>query len=214
MTTDPLTPQDEPPANGMLTNMFDPSKIPYTAAFEDAVMQVILNPPPMDGIQREDEHAVAAPSSPSNANGSSTHLSLPTVPFSELPLPLSDPRRRYQSPVAGIRLTHPGGWLEGGPGPELGERRAFALAFAARYHGVRTPEELRRRVADETRARMQELAERMRARQDAIENNARVERDMAQLVAQRETERRVEKRLVDETRLKRERRRGRHGQGK
>lgn len=44
------------------------------------------------------------------------YSTLPSIVKADLPIPLDDARRKYASGILGVKLTHPGGALEGGPG--------------------------------------------------------------------------------------------------
>ena len=65
---------------------------------------------------------------------------------------------------------------------------------------------MQRVLAFEIRAATQELEKRMEARYDAMEKNAKVRREIEEVVAQREVERRMERRALDEAVKRREER--------
>lgn len=98
------------------------SGIPYAAAFTDSLINPLVHPAPR-ASKASTGLRVIPPSSDQRgkANFSIRYEDidldcLPEVTQAELPLPLDDPRRRYASGIPGIRLTHPGGPLEGGVG--------------------------------------------------------------------------------------------------
>ena len=82
-----------------------PHDLGYNPEFEDALIRAVL----------EQKVANASQTVKSDVDDAEV-LELPIIKEDELPLPLDDTRRVYPSPVAGLRLTHPGGYLEGGPG--------------------------------------------------------------------------------------------------
>ena len=167
MAAAPLTPQED-------TN--DPShngEPRYDEVFEKDVANVVVSPPPADGIVVE---------------GDTSSHEAPDIQQDELPLPLSDPRRKFRSPIPGIRLTHPGGMLEGGPSQDddITEAQKFIDHFQ-----IRNNEELQQKMSQEMQNALDELRSRASARQNAMENNEKIDRELQQLVAQREVEVRV-----------------------
>lgn len=169
------------------------------------------------------------------------------VRWEELPLGLGDERRRFASGIAGVRLTHPGGRLEGGPGVmggegagdkadvgvEVGEgggedakvrdvnrgdgdvdmtgmtegkpgSQAPEDPFAKlpkkvqdflREHEIETQEQLQAVVKREQKEQIDELKECMREREAAKVKNEELDEKIEELVAERETERKVYERI-------------------
>jgi len=178
-----------PPSLNPATIFHD--SIPYSAPFLDGLMTTVLDLPPSKTKGR------GRPPRPSDIDASN----LPTIPLEELPLPLTDPRRKYKSAVPGVLLTHPGGWLEGGMAQELqspiasvGGTSPYSQEFIAR-HRITNATELQRHVKRETAAKLEELKGCMRERREALEHNERIMREIKQLEDQRDTERRVEAKM-------------------
>ena len=151
--------------------------------------------------------AVLPRSSAPNASGNSVNVvdidaaALPDLDTTDLPLPLDDPRRIYNSSLPSVKLTHPGGWLEGGGGPENGDHLAQEFM---RLHNFRTQAALQKFIRDETRRQFVELKSRMQVRQETVEQNERVAKEIQQLEAQREMERKLEARMRQEAKKRRE----------
>ena len=185
MAASPLTPQEDP------SDAQD--EIRYDETFERDLARLVSNPPPADGIR-----IVYGDEKPGEDELNITDAwaqELPKVEHDELPLPLADPRRKFWGPVAGVRLTHPGGLLEGGPASDdsVNEAQKFINHFQ-----IRDPVELRQRVVEQMELAMEELKSRANARQAAVENNEKVDRDLAQ----REMEDKIWQRLRDQAREK------------
>ncbi|KAK3080012.1 hypothetical protein LTS18_003353 [Coniosporium uncinatum] len=111
------------------TTIAAPPTPPYSAPFENALMDLILQPP--DSTSSSSSALITAgtqilddtnPKPEPGFKGPSLHvrdidpLSLPHVEAGELPLGLEDPRRRFRTQVVGVRVTHPGGSFGGGIG--------------------------------------------------------------------------------------------------
>lgn len=183
-----------------------PHDLKYSSTFEDSLMQALLNANDKehDGIrvipQDSDEQAV---------EGKSVRIedinmsNLPVISEDELPLPLSDPRRIFQSAIPGVKLTHPGGYLEGGPGLEP-EMDTFPDDFLSNHPNVQTPTQLNKAVKKEVEASMEMLKERLRARQKAKEKNEQIEKELKTLTDQHSMELRIHNRMQEERREKRE----------
>ncbi|KAK3079473.1 hypothetical protein LTS18_004782 [Coniosporium uncinatum] len=112
------------------TTVAAPPTPPYSAPFENALMDLILQPPDSTTTSSSSALITAGtqilddtnPKPEPGFKGPSIHvrdidpLSLPHVEAGELPLGLGDPRRRFRTQVAGVRVTHPGGSFGGGVG--------------------------------------------------------------------------------------------------
>lgn len=165
----PLTPGDEPePQNPMVD--FSPATVPYDEAFENSLMEVILNPPKPSSKQPNHEP--------------------PVVAASQLPIPLSSHLRTHESPVQGVYLTHANGYHTGGPGPSPATVKEFADQFI-QEHGIEDAGQLERIVDEMVRDRKNEVWERMKKRNEAVEKNKGVERELDDLRLQRSAELRV-----------------------
>jgi hypothetical protein len=104
------------------------SEIEYSAAFLTSLSQTILTSPSPTSLSKDLAQGLhITPTKPTSGssharNTDTDTISLSSIPFStlpsiptpSLPLPLSDHRRTYASAIPGIKLTHPGGWIEGG----------------------------------------------------------------------------------------------------
>ncbi|KAI5202179.1 hypothetical protein AUEXF2481DRAFT_7754 [Aureobasidium subglaciale EXF-2481] len=186
---------------------YQPRQIPYSAHFENALHHILEYPPrSRDGI-----FIIPNDSSEQPKQGVSVRArdvdptSLPQVTLQHLPLSIHDPRRIFASPVPGIRLTHPGGYLEGGPGPSPEDQRSWARDFVAR-EGVVGQEGLGMAVQHHMQQNMALAKERMRARYDAQQQNARVEKEIKTLMDQREMEVKIETRMKEDAKRRRENR--------
>ncbi|KAK5139057.1 hypothetical protein LTR04_003928 [Oleoguttula sp. CCFEE 6159] len=198
MPTAPLTPEDTNITDNVGDSTWSLEDIPYDERFENDVMHLVISPPHNSSGIEPSEAEAPDPSA---------------ISFTELPLPLSDARRVYRSPISGLLLTHPDGLLHGGPYPNTVSSMSEVAQKFVQCHSISTSEQLERRVTHEIEAQKELLRQRMRAREEAVENNARVDRELAQLQAQREVEVKIEKRLMEEAREKRERREKRKGGG-
>ncbi|KAK8151287.1 hypothetical protein IWX90DRAFT_95265 [Phyllosticta citrichinensis] len=203
MPVEPITPgsparspnEDEPmeDAPSDTAGSTKPAATPYSRAFEDGIMNAVLNPPPADGKQAKEPL-------PHYMLGRNVD-----IPPNELPLPLDDPRRKYQSYLPGVKLTHPMGAYEGGPADLSEDEKAFAAELVKKY-GVKTKEDLERARQIEIEAAMEEMRRVAQARKEAIEENQKIERELKALNDQREVELRAEKNIIEKARAKKEER--------
>ncbi|KAF2150984.1 hypothetical protein K461DRAFT_286946 [Myriangium duriaei CBS 260.36] len=182
-----------------------PRDIPYSAAFEDAATDLLLSPPTSPtGL-----HILTTDSPSAAIPGKSLHLSaispssLPRLDVPSLPLPLEDPHRQFASPIPGLNLTHPGGYLEGGPGLNPTEDE-FARHFAAE-HGVRDAAGLAAAVEQEVSRQVEIARERAKARRDAKERNEQIRAEIKTAVDQMELEKKVLTKAKERARERRER---------
>jgi hypothetical protein len=107
--------------------------------------------------------------------------------------------------VPGIRLTHPGGYLEGGPGPSPEDQKKWAREFLE-SEKVESEEQLGMAVQHHMQQNMALAKERMRARYHALQQNARIEKEIKTLMDQREMEVKIETRMKDDAKRRRENR--------
>nr|POF15010.1 hypothetical protein CFP56_72114 [Quercus suber] len=203
----PTPPSDDPPYSAYAS--YIPHDLAYSAEFEDSLIDAILDDDP-SSASSDNGIRVLSPDSPTlPVAGTSIRLgdispqSLPLIPETELPLPLNSPLRTFASPLPGVKLTHPFGYLEGGPGldPAID---TFPDDFVAGHAEVETPRELRRAVEREIAGHVEVLRDRLRARREAKENNARVERELRTLLDQHSMERKIHAKMAEEQVRKRE----------
>ncbi|KXT02825.1 hypothetical protein AC578_5371 [Pseudocercospora eumusae] len=201
----PTPPQEEQPNGAYAT--YVPHDLKYDPDFEDALMQPVLN-----ALSASASHAIRLipeGSSDLPVEGVSVRAqdisieSLPNISEEELPLPLDDPRRKFASPVPGINLTHPGGYLEGGPGLDP-DMDTFAEDFFDRNRHVTTSEDMRAAIQREIDENKELLQERLRARQEAKEKNERIEKELKIMQEEHEMERKVNKRMAESRKAKKE----------
>ncbi|KAJ9668165.1 hypothetical protein H2201_001594 [Coniosporium apollinis] len=213
MATGPITPGDDmaDSAHSSSPTSHDfaaQNGIRTTSAFDNAIMHIVLEPPSPSGI------IILTDPNEQPVENSSVRLAdinpstLPSIPAHELPLSLTDPRRIYRSPLPGLLLTHPSGSPEGGPSPFTSDpstRDGFSQHFI-RSHGIRSSEELERRLGAAMQEQKDELRRRMRRREEAIEHNARVEKEIRNLVDQRAMEVKLEEKFKADAARRREER--------
>ena len=204
----------EPPAGGptpprdasttMSHAPYVPHDLKYSAEFEDSLINAVLEPDEHGAIrvipddrneQPREGHSVRA--------AEISAQSLPSITEQELPLSLTDPRRIYASPIPGVKLTHPGGYLEGGPGLDP-EMDTFPDDFLSNNADLNTPEELRTAVASDIEDAVQKLKQRLVARRKAKEKNEQLEKELKVLEDQHAMELRLQSRMAEEQRKKRE----------
>lgn len=202
LATAPTPPHEDPPTG--LYASYVPHDLPYDERFEDSIMRAVLHQSAHpDGIR-----VLAEDSSEQAEDGVSVRLgdislhSLPNIAEEQLPLPLNDSRRIFASAVSGLRLTHPGGYLEGGPGLDP-EMDTFPEDFIS-SRGINDAQELRVRVDEEIAEQLELLKSRMHARQEALEQNERVKKELQALLDQRSMEVKIENRVKAEAQARRE----------
>lgn len=158
---------------------YSPHTVPYDETFENDLMTAILHAP--------EQPAAPAPSATTSP---------PLISASALPIPLSSPLRTHPSPIPGVRLTHERGHHTGGPGPSGQAARDFAARFIAEA-GVAAGDAaaLERAVARAQAARLEDVRNRMRAREEAWRRNLATERELGDLKLQRQAEVRVLERM-------------------
>ena len=174
MANAPLTPGEEPEPTAPVVD-FSPATVPYDEAFENSLMEVILNPP------EQTPHRESADEPP-------------VIPASELPIPLSSHTRTHKSPIPGVYLTHASGYPTGGPGPAPQTIKEFAERFI-QEHGIEDAGQLERVVESITREKLEEAREIMWRRKEAIEKDKAVAKELENLRLQRSAELRVMERV-------------------
>lgn len=210
----PTPPQEEQP-NGAYANYL-PHDLKYRADFEDALMHVVLNPPQhLDGIRIIPEESSEIPVEGVSLKADAISLqSLPQILEDELPLPLDDPRRIFASRIPGVKLTHPGGYFEGGPGldPNLD---SFAEHFFNSNPSAVNASTLRTAVDKEVAMLDEQLRKRLEARRKAKEKNEQIERELKNMREEHSMELKVNRKLAEKRRAQKEakekRRREREG---
>lgn len=200
----PTPPADEP-ADGLYAS-YVPHDLKYSTDFEDGLVETLLNPDAKldSGIRVIPEESDEEPVEGKSIRSRDILLpSLPNIAEEELPLPLNDPRRVFASVIPGIRLTHPGGYLEGGPGldPELD---TFPDDFLNHNTEIGTAAALRAAVQTDINTQVETLKDRLRARQKAKEKNEQIEKELRALVDQHSMELKIQRRMADEQKAKRE----------
>lgn len=184
-----------------------PRDIDYNASFEDSIERTILSPPAAfrAGVRILPSLLPAPPGLTSSTvqADSISPSTLPKIALADLPLALDHSARTYACPVLGIKLTHPGGYIQGGPGFNPSEDE-FARHFIS-DHRIRDEEMLTRLVNDEVERNVKALHARMRARRKAREENERIEREIKALQDQMELETRVLSKAREKARERRER---------
>lgn len=188
-----------------------PHDLAYSVDFEDSLIAPVLHSSTSDGASQplSGIRVIPPDSNETAVSGVSVRASdispesLPTITEIDLPLPLNDPRRKFASPLPGVLLTHPSGYLEGGP-PLDPTLDTFAEDFLSNRPKVNSPEELRRAVQKEIDANVEVLKERLRARQRAKERNEQVAKELKGLTDQHSMELRIQERMQEDARKKKE----------
>jgi len=183
-----------------------PHDLKYSATFEDALVDAVLSA----DSQSEGIRIIPYDSDEQPVEGDSVRAedvdfaALPHITEEELPLPLDDARRVYASPVPGVRLTHPGGYLEGGPGLDP-EMDTFPDDFFTNTHpSISTTAQLDEAVKSEVASSVALLKQRMEARRQGREKNERIEKELRTLMDQHQMELRLQDRMANERRKKKE----------
>lgn len=199
----PTPPQEEQPHGAYAS--YVPHNLKYSAAFEDSLIDALLHAATQqEGIRLIPDDSDEQPQDGVSIRAHDVSLqSLPSIAEDELPLPLNDSRRIFASPIPGVKLTHPGGYLEGGPGLDP-EMDTFPDDFLSNNPTISTPDELRKAIKGEVDSSLDLLTERLRARQKAREKNDRIEKELKILVDQHNMEVKVTKKMIEEAEKKRE----------
>lgn len=186
---------------------YQPHDIPYSAHYENALYHILEYPPrSRDAIFVIPDHSNEQPIQAVSVRARDIDPnSLPQLTLKNLPLSIHDPRRVFASPVPGIRLTHPGGYLEGGPGPSPEDQRKWAREFLEQ-EGVVNEEALSMVVQQHMQQNMTLAKERMRARYHALQQNERLQKEIKTLMDQREMEVKIETRMQEDAKKRRENR--------
>lgn len=156
----------------------------YDATFENSIMQIVLEPSSRSSTLNQTDNSFS--------QNSTEQLSNTKGPFDPSSIP---------SHLLNHLTDHPIGRSATSSVP-LG---TFASSFV-RQHDIHSREQMQRVIAAEIRVATQELEKRMEARYDATERNAKVRREIEEVVAQREVERRMERRALDEAVKRRQKR--------
>lgn len=199
----PTPPQEEQPQGAYAS--YVSHDLPYNAQFDDSLMEVVLGPsPPQDGIRVIPEDSNEQPVDGVSVRADAVSWqSLPTITEDELPLPLDDPRRIFASPIAGIKLTHPGGYLEGGPGLDP-EMDTFPEDFLSNNPGVNSSERLRAAVEQEIGTSVDLLKDRLLARKRAKERNEQIEKELKLMSDNHSLELKIQRKMAEDRRIKKE----------
>lgn len=183
-----------------------PHDLKYSADFEDSLADLLLEAKDTSdtGLRVIPEDSDEQPQDGVSIRATDILLpDLPSIAEDELPLPLTDPRRIFASAIPGIKLTHPGGYLEGGPGLDP-EMDTFPDDFIGHRPGISNATELESAIRREVETSVEMLKERMRARQRAKERNEQIEKELRVLEDQHGMELKIQRRMAEEQRVKRE----------
>jgi hypothetical protein len=217
----PTPPQEEQPANTYAS--YVPHDLAYNADFEDSLIAPVLNGPRGDGSIHPEAGIRVIPPDSSEAPVSGVSIrasdispeSLPTITETDLPLALNDSRRKFASPLPGVLLTHPSGYLEGGP-PLNPSMDTFAEDFLSHHPSVSSPEDLRRAVQKEIDTHVEVLKERLSARKKGKEENERLAKELKTMTDQHDMELKIFHRMQEDAmkrKAKKEEEREREAQG-
>ena len=206
----PTPPQEEQQQTSLYASYLARDLKTYSADFEDSLIDAVLNSSGRfigrDGVRIIPEDSDEQPVEGVSLRAEDVSLeSLPSIPSSEAepPLPLNHPRRVFASPVAGVKLTHPGGFLEGGPGLDP-ERDTFPDHFFARNPQITTSIQLQATLKHEVDGSIELLKERLQNRRRAKERNEQIEKELRMLTDQHSMELRVQERMQEDARKKKE----------
>lgn len=199
----PTPPQEDQPLS--IYASYVSHDLPYSAQFDDALVHVVLgSPPPQDGIRVIPEDSTEQPVDGVSVRADAVSWqSLPTISEDELPLPLDDPRRIFASPIPGVKLTHPGGYLEGGPGLDP-EMDTFPEDFMSNNPSVNSSERLRAAVEQEIEASLDLLKDRLHARKMAKERNEQIEKELKLMSDDHSLELKIQRKMAEDRRIKKE----------
>jgi hypothetical protein len=193
-------------AAGSIYASYLPTDLPYNEDFQNEISRLLLNP---DAQTDEGIRVIPDTSDELPAEGISVRAreivptSLPTISKDELPIPLSDPRRIYASKIPGVKLTHPGGYFEGGPGldPRLD---TFSQDYLGRNSDVRSATDLEAAKQRDIDVELEKAKESAQKRMKAIEHNENIQKQIRALEAQHDMELKLQKRMAAEQKAKRE----------
>ena len=183
-----------------------PTDLPYNEDFQNEISRLLLNP---DGQTDKGIRIIPETSDETPEEGISIRAkdilpaSLPSISKDELPIPLSDPRRIYASKIPGVKLTHPGGYFEGGPGldPKLD---TFSQDYLGRNSDVRSATDLDAAKQRDIDVELEKARESAQKRLKAIEHNENIQKQIRALEAQHDMELKLQKRMAAEQKAKRE----------
>ncbi|TKA24400.1 hypothetical protein B0A50_06720 [Salinomyces thailandicus] len=213
-TGGPTPPQEAQPPNSWAN--YVPHDLKYSADFEDALVKAAVDGDAGSvGIRVLPNDSEEQPVDGISVRARDVSLqSLPSISEDNLPLSLDDSRRIFASPVPGVKLTHPSGYLEGGPGLDP-EMDTFPDDFLSRHPTVTTAAQLRAAVNSEVDEAVETLKGRLRKRRAAKERNEQIEKELRALRDQHEMELKIHNRMREESERKKEvrerRRREREG---
>jgi hypothetical protein len=183
-----------------------PTDLPYNEDFQNEISRLLLNPDlqTSQGIRVIPDISDELPEKGVSVRAKDIlPMSLPTIPKDELPLPLSDPRRIYASKIPGVKLTHPGGYFEGGPGldPKLD---TFSQDYLGRNSDVHSATDLDAAKQRDIDVELEKAKESAQKRLKAIEHNENILKQIRALEAQHDMELKLQKRMAAEQKAKRE----------
>ncbi|KAK4959614.1 hypothetical protein LTR66_013027 [Elasticomyces elasticus] len=203
MAEEPLTPGQDQSDESCYAD-YSQQDLPGSEAFVTGLMEVMTGLPiPQDGIRIIPKDSDEQPVPGISVRECDINMrNLPKVHRDELPLPLDDPRRIYASEIPGVRLTHPGGYIEGGPGPAP-SNDTYTKEFIKTFN-IRTPAQLQFHKRREIDRGIEELRKEMQERKAAVEHNVRIQAQIDELEANWEIEKKTMLKKMAEKEAKKE----------
>ncbi|KAI9702707.1 MAG: hypothetical protein M1820_006091 [Bogoriella megaspora] len=189
----PLTPREE--NEDLPRNAFNEEEVPYNETFENELANAVRNPQRTDGTRVVYGDTVAGENEKHVKDIDTNDWRQVSTVYEDEPKPLSldDHRRKFQGPVPGVQLTHPNGALEGGPSRDPASDAAELQALV-NEHQIKSKGELKQKLEEGRQEAKGQLEACLEARQKAIDHNEKIDKEIQQLVANRELEIKVLKR--------------------
>ena len=200
------TARSSPPNEDDTYASYLPTELPYNEQFQNDISRILADADAQtdNGIRVIPDGSDEAPEEGVSIRAKDiSPTSLPRIQKDELPLPLSDPRRIYAGPVPGIKLTHPGGYVEGGPGlnPTLD---TFNQDYLGRNSDIRTVADLESAKQRDIDTELEKAREIAQKRLKALDHNENIHKQIRALEAQHDMELKLQKRMAAEQKAKRE----------
>ena len=215
----PTPPQDALPNDSHYAN-YVPHDLKYSPTFEDSLLDLVVRGPSPNskpGLRVLPLDSTEEPEPGVSIRGSDVSFeSLPTIAEEELPLAIDDARRVFESPIAGLKLTHPNGYLEGGPGldPNLDTFTDDFLSNHAPHtnHNTNTVNDttlLRAAVTAEIASSISLLEQRLRDREEGKRKNEDIEKKLRELRQEHDMELRVHNKMAEDIQRRKDAKAGR-----